>query len=426
MAEGLEHYGIETTEETEKMAIFEVIKCEAPAHTLVWKHPAEDFNTRSTLIVDESQAAVFYKNGQAADIFTAGRYILSTQNIPILRKLIELPTGGVSSFSCKVYFVNLVEAMNIKWGLNSKVSYMEPVYQIPVAIGMRGAMSIQVGDPGHLIVRLIGTESGISAEELANYFRSLIVMRVKNHAAKVIAEQNINIFTIDSELEALAEALREKISQDLGQYGIRLKMFTVDEVIRPEDDPLYLRVKRSLSERSTGLFEAETKRQAARIAAQASAETEVIGAQGHRAALDTLGTNYQQERQFDISETMAANSGNGGFADLAGSMAMMPGAIAMGNMAASAMNFSVNLPGNGGIDAGGSKSGYEGTTAEDINRNIPPCPNDMKKCGACGAELPMAAKFCFQCGQPQERMCPNCGNKLPAEAKFCLECGTKL
>ncbi len=385
------------------MAIFDVIKCEAPVHTLVWKHPAEDFNTSSTLIVDESQAAVFYKNGKVADIFTAGRYVLSTQNIPLLRKLIELPTGGISSFSCKVYFVNLVEAMNLKWGLNSKVSYMEPIYQIPISIGMRGAMSIQVGDPGHLIVNLIGTEHGLTAEELTSYFRSLIVMRVKTHVVKVIAEQQISIFTIDAELETLAEALKAKLAPDLEKYGIRLKMFTVDEVVKPEDDPLYLRVKRSLSERSTGLFEAETKRQAARIAAQANAETEVIGAQGHKAALDTLGTSYQQERQFDISETMAANQGFGGFTGLAGSMAMMPGAIAMGNMAAGAMNFASSAPAN----------------------SVETSPK-TKKCSNCGAELPIAAKFCFQCGQQQPKVCPNCGKEVPDGSKFCLECGTKL
>lgn len=398
------------------MAILDVIKCEAPAHTLIWKHPAEDFNTSSTLIVDESQAAVLYKNGQVANIFTAGRYVLSTQNIPLLRKLIELPTGGVSTFSCKVYFVNLVEAMNLKWGLSSKVSYMEPVYQIPVSIGMRGAMSIRVGNPGWLIVNLVGTEHGLTAEELTGYFRSLIVMRVKTYVTRVITEQQINIFTIDSQLEDLAEALKAKIAPDLEQYGIRLHMFTVDEVIKPEDDPQYLRVKRSLSERSTGLFEAETKRQAARIAAQASAETEVIGAQGHKAALDTLGTSYQQERQFDISETMAANPGVGTFTGLASGMAMMPGAIAMGSMVAgainaNAMNFTPDAP---------TQSNQTQPTPE------PAAQAATKTCAGCGAEIPVDAKFCPQCGQPQARVCPTCGKEWPAGTNFCADCGTKL
>lgn len=450
------------------MALFDVIKCEAPAHTLVWRHPAEDFNTMSTLIVDESQAAIFYKNGQVADVFTGGRYVLSTQNIPLLRKLIELPTGGVSSFSCKVYFVNLVEAMNLKWGLNSKVSYIEPTYQIPISIGARGAMSIQIGNPAYLLTNLLGTEHGITAEELTDYFRSLIVMRAKSYLTKIIIEQQISIFTIDGELELLAEAMKARIAPDLDKYGIKLKLFTVDEVIKPEDDPLFLRVKRSLSERSTGLFEAETKRQAARIAAQAGAETEVIGAQGHRAALDTLGTSYQQERQFDISETMAANPGAGGFAGLAGAMAMIPGAVAMGNMTAGAVNLAVNTANTANaagavftestpnavntantagtasaantVDASGTAnavntvdasstanaantvdaSGTANTTNTVDASSTANAANTMNVAGTVNiASTPVGAGAVLA----GTKKCKSCGTELPRGAKFCFQCG---
>ena len=152
------------------MQILSVIKSEAPNGLLVWKHPAEDFNTLSTLIVNESQVALLYKNGQIADTFTAGRYVLNTQNIPFLRKLIEIPTNGVSTFSCQVYFVNMVEAMNIKWGLSSRVTYMEPTYGIPVELGARGAMSIAAADPRDLVVRLVGSEATLTVEGLVQYF----------------------------------------------------------------------------------------------------------------------------------------------------------------------------------------------------------------------------------------------------------------
>ena len=76
------------------MKILDVIKCEQDNALLVWKHPAEDFNTASTLIVHESQEAVFFKNGQVADVFPAGRYVLKTENIPVLRRIMNLPTGG--------------------------------------------------------------------------------------------------------------------------------------------------------------------------------------------------------------------------------------------------------------------------------------------------------------------------------------------
>ena len=46
------------------MAIQEVIKYEGDNDILIYKHPAEDFNTLSQLIVHESQEAVFFSAGK--------------------------------------------------------------------------------------------------------------------------------------------------------------------------------------------------------------------------------------------------------------------------------------------------------------------------------------------------------------------------
>jgi class 3 adenylate cyclase len=48
------------------------------------------------------------------------------------------------------------------------------------------------------------------------------------------------------------------------------------------------------------------------------------------------------------------------------------------------------------------------------------------KCPHCGFENPEAAKFCQNCGQPQERLCPNCGTANSMQAKFCMNCGNRL
>ena len=42
------------------MAIAEVIKYEGDNSTFIWKHPSEDFNSLTQLIVHESQEAIFY------------------------------------------------------------------------------------------------------------------------------------------------------------------------------------------------------------------------------------------------------------------------------------------------------------------------------------------------------------------------------
>ena len=85
-------------------AITSVIKYEGDNSTFIWKHPCEDFNTSSQLIVHESQEAIFFLNGQALDLFGPGRHTLETENIPILRHLINIPTGGESAFHCEIYF----------------------------------------------------------------------------------------------------------------------------------------------------------------------------------------------------------------------------------------------------------------------------------------------------------------------------------
>ena len=51
------------------VAIASVIKYEGDNSTFIWKHPCEDFNTSSQLIVHESQEAILFLNGQALDLF---------------------------------------------------------------------------------------------------------------------------------------------------------------------------------------------------------------------------------------------------------------------------------------------------------------------------------------------------------------------
>ena len=96
------------------MAVIDVIKYEGDNSTFIWKHPREDFNKLSQLIVHESQEALFFMNGQALDLFGPGRYPLESQNIPLLNKLVKIPTGGES--------LSIVKSISLiklnRWRLN--------------------------------------------------------------------------------------------------------------------------------------------------------------------------------------------------------------------------------------------------------------------------------------------------------------------
>ena len=112
-----------------------VIKYEGPNDVFVWKHPVENFNLGSQLIVHESQVAVFFKDGQALDTFKAGRYTLSTDSLPLLSKLYQIPTGGKDPFYSEIYFVNLTTQLGIKWGTDSKVRMFDPISGLHIEIG---------------------------------------------------------------------------------------------------------------------------------------------------------------------------------------------------------------------------------------------------------------------------------------------------
>ena len=104
------------SEEIQRDGLASIIKYEGDNETLVWKHPIEDFNLGSQLIVHESQEAIFFRDGQALDLFGPGRYTLETQQLPILEKLYQLPTDTEGTFHSEVYFVNRTTQMGIKWG----------------------------------------------------------------------------------------------------------------------------------------------------------------------------------------------------------------------------------------------------------------------------------------------------------------------
>ena len=76
------------------MALIDRVKYDGKPDDLVWKFPAEDLSTATQVIVNESQEAVFFKSGKALDVLGPGRHTLSTGNIPILEKLVNLPFGG--------------------------------------------------------------------------------------------------------------------------------------------------------------------------------------------------------------------------------------------------------------------------------------------------------------------------------------------
>lgn len=223
--------------------IADIIKYEGDNSTFIWKHPCEDFNTTTQLIVHESQEAIFFMNGQALDLFGAGRYTLETQNIPLLRKFANIPTGGKTSFHCEVYFINKAEQMAIKWGTDSKVQYVEPTYKFPLSIGASGEMALSVKDSRKLLIKLVGTERVLERNQLVTFFRAFLMTKVKTYIAQEMKASAINIFEIDESLEKFSKGLQERLLGDFEEYGVTLNRFFVTTIVKPDGEPQYEKFK---------------------------------------------------------------------------------------------------------------------------------------------------------------------------------------
>lgn len=456
--------------------ITDIIKYEGDNSTFIWKHPSEDFNSLTQLIVHESQEAAFFMNGQALDTFGPGRYTLDSENIPIIGNLLKLGTGGESPFHCEVYFINQTVQMSVKWGTDSKVRFIDPLTGVPLELGACGEMNLQVSDSRKLLIKLVGTMNGIAwgdsregfTKSLNDCFRPLISTAVKANLSTAIKQGGIDLLEIDERLEELSGVLREKIVPGFEEYGLTIPQMYVTTIVLPENDPNFKKIRElhtiAFQKR---MVEAETEIRTARIGAeaevrtaQAEADAGVFAAQRaaelERQTTETEIARRQAERDlikaqteaqaakmsgFAEAEVMAAKGYNEkdvlqaevqkAFAEGLGNMGGNGGAG--GGMMSDIVGLGVGLQAAGAMSGqlGGIFNGFAGGFQTPTAPAPEAAPQGNVQCANCGNTLPANAKFCLECGTKveilaeNEMLCPACGKKT-AKGKFCMECGASL
>lgn len=323
--------------------IADIIKYEGDNTTFIWKHPCEDFNTLTQLIVHESQEAIFFMNGQALDLFGPGRHTLETQNIPLIGKALNMPTGGKTPFHCEVYFINKTEQMSIKWGTDSKVQYMEPTYNFPLSIGASGEMSLRAEDSRKLLLKLVGTENYLTQAKLTSFFRAFLMTRVKSYIAQVMKTNSISIFEIDENLAMFSNAIKNLLVNDFAEYGVALEQFFVTNIVKPDGDSMYEKFKSLHFRQYADIAEAKLRQQTDLIYAETEAQKVIIDSKAQATKRAQEGYTYSQERGFDVAEKVAQNEAVGEFTNMGvgfGTMAGVGGAV--GGMVGGMMNDAIN------------------------------------------------------------------------------------
>ena len=346
-----------------------------------------DIKMGAQLIVRESQAAVFFRDGKGLDVFGPGRHTLSTLNLPILTKLLSLPWGFTSPFRAEVVFVNAKVFPDLKWGTKEPVAFKDKELGV-VRLRAFGIFSARVTQPLLFVNTLVGTQGAYGSDQVEAYLREVIVSRLNDF----LGEHLETVYQLPRQYDEIGVAVKTRLRDDFRRYGLELIDFFVNAITPPPD------VQKMIDERSgmgaVGNLDDFMKFKAAKALGDAAAG---VGAGGGPAGAG-LG--------------MGMGAGLG---------FMLPGMIYR------------NLQPE---DADPERIRERGTVhCPDCHGDVPitarfcpSCGNQMvvaNKCPRCGKNVTAQAKFCPACGADvQARLtCTHCQAVLPPRTKFCTGCG---
>lgn len=331
----------------------------------------------SKLIVRESQAAIFVSQGQIADIFTAGAYTLDAKNLPVLSKIRAWKYAFDTPFKDDIYFVNLKQFTNIKWGTTNPIMLRDSDFGLIRLRGF-GNFSFRVIYPAIFMRELFGTVKLFKTEEIENYLKNIVLTTLTD----LIGECKIPALDLASQYLELGDTTRDLLKKKFEEIGLECTNVFIQNLSLPPE------VEKALDERTT---------------------------------MGVLGDKMGQYTQYQAAKAMrdAAKQPGG----LAGGGMGVGAGMAMGGMMAKSFADAANQPEM-------TKCSKCGANVEKGLKFCPECGGAVAggskiECPECGVAVKSSAKFCTDCGAAMSYNCLKCGAILKGKKKFCPECGTK-
>lgn len=262
-----------------------LIKMDEKNDVIVWKWPSDEIVKGAVIKVHQTQEALLYSSGVRIDHIGPGRsVVVDSANIPGLDKTLNVATGGETTYTFEVWFVNKTVIRQFKIGIGEndgvKCPMPNPVTgdMIQVSLQAHGSYQFGIYDGEKLCDCLVGTEASLNTARLGEFLENRIKSLFTGVLKKNIRERRLSVLDVigsGQEFSAeLCEQLNEKMLID---YGIEIK--SVDLQFASKD---YDRLNSSMSE----------------------------GA-GMAATIQQQGAFYDKAQQYDILRTAAANQGAG-------------------------------------------------------------------------------------------------------------------
>ncbi len=198
--------------------------------TMVWRFEREGHEIKygAKLTVREGQAAVFVHEGQLADVFSPGLYMLETNNMPIMTTLQHWDHGFRSPFKSEIYFVNTTRFNDLKWGTKNPIICRDPEFG-PVRIRAFGTYAIKVADPAKFLVEIVGTDGEFTMNEISYQIRNIIVQEF----SRTIARAGIPVMDMAANTRELSKLVGNEISAQIAEYGLSMPELYIENISLP-------------------------------------------------------------------------------------------------------------------------------------------------------------------------------------------------
>ena len=311
------------------------IRCDESSY-LIWKwHPAgsqQGNNNRenairwgSSLRVKDGEVAVFVykqKDGTMQD-YIVGPFdqTIKTANFPVLARIIGLAYDGGTPFQAEVYFINLAQIIQVKFGVPFFDVYDPRFADFGVPVAVRGTVSFGISDYKEFIK--LHRLNNFNLDDFQRQIRDAVTRYVKDTVANAPAVNNIPLVQIETKTAQINDVIEYDISERLKEnFGVTVSGVDIGTIEIDKSSEGYRQLMAVTKDVTAARIQAETQDYMERLRIQREEGQYAMHKQTQSANIGA----FQVEKQAEVG---------------------VAGANALGQMGANGAG-SVDLGGNGG------------------------------------------------------------------------------